>query len=60
VTRPIRTLESFTENERAVIVERNTGWEGATVATLAAVFDTEPRVIRAILRLARIAKVDGK
>lgn len=45
-----RTLESFTDNERAVIIERRTGWEKATIATLAAVFDTNPHVIKAILR----------
>lgn len=48
-----RSLESFNDpSERAVIIERNRGWERASAETLAAVFHTSQGVIRSILRSA--------
>lgn len=44
----MRTLTSFTDNERDVIRERHTGWEKASFALLAAVFDTHANTIRTI------------
>lgn len=46
----MRTYESFDANERDVIRQRRRGWEKASSATLAAVFDTTPEVIRKIVR----------
>ncbi len=55
-----RTLESFTDDERAVIYERRTGWEKATIALLADVFETNPHVIKAILRAEAKKKIDAR
>lgn len=53
MTQLARALSSFSDNERAVILERRNGREKATIALLADVFDTNPHVIKTILRTAR-------
>lgn len=44
----MRALASFTADECAVIRERHTGWEQASFALLAAIFDTHVNTIRSI------------
>lgn len=46
----LKPLVNFTADERRVICERHTGWEKASISTLAAVFDAHPNTIAAILR----------
>ncbi len=43
-----RTLADFTIGDRMVISERHWGWERATYAQLALIFNTHPNTIRAI------------
>jgi hypothetical protein len=46
----MRPASSFDADERAVIAQRRFGWEQATCATLALIFDTTPQVIARITR----------
>lgn len=46
----MRSLTSFSANERDVIWQRRRGWEKADTATLAAVFETSRQTINAIVR----------
>jgi len=51
----MRPASSFTANERDVISERRHGWEQASCALLAKVFDTSPQVIASISKVSPAA-----